>query len=65
MCVLYLQMINDPISVNEDDLAKLEKFRNDFGQDGWDSEFEMPKKSLDDHVYLSELIKQFCDIHSM
>ena len=32
--VLYLPMVNDPISVNEDDLAKLEKFRNDFGQDG-------------------------------
>ena len=44
--VLYLQMVNKSISVNEDDLAKLEKFRNDFGQDGWDSEFEMPKNSL-------------------
>ena len=32
--VLYLQIVYDPISVNEDDLAKLEKFRNDFGQDG-------------------------------
>ena len=32
--VLSLQMVNDFITVNEDDLAKLEKFRNDFGQDG-------------------------------
>ena len=32
--VLYLQTVNKSISVNEDDLAKLEKFRNDFGQDG-------------------------------
>ena len=64
--VLSLQMVNDFISVNEDDLAKLEKFRNDFGQDGWDSEFEMPKNSLMIMyiVYLSKLIKQFCDINS-
>ena len=32
--VSYLRTVNDAISVNEDDLAKLEKFRNDFGQDG-------------------------------
>ena len=32
--VLYLLMVNKSNSVNEDDLAKLEKFRNDFGQDG-------------------------------
>ena len=38
-CIYYCALFTNPISVNEDDLAKLEKFRNDFGQDGWDSEF--------------------------